>query len=90
MRSLPRYKCWFDPMRRAYVLGDFHGVGIFEEPPPEQQTLLDPDAVMAVLEAAKDDSWLGRLTETQFDKELTREHLKLMGKLVDKLPNAGA
>jgi hypothetical protein len=80
------YACGFSPVRRGFVLYDYTGVGVGDECPPEQQTYLHPDAVVAILEAAKQDNWLQGLVQTQFDKELTREHLKLLNKLTDKLP----
>jgi hypothetical protein len=80
------YFCDFDPARRCYVLYDYTGVGLMEECPQNQQTFIPAEAVLAIVEAAKQDNWLQGLVQTQFDKELAREHLKLLNKLVDRVP----
>ena len=78
-----RYSCTFSQNRRCWELVNYDGLRLFEEAPPDRIIRLDDDAVLAVVQAAKNSDWLNGLVQSRFDVEVTRAHLSLLDKLTD-------
>lgn len=82
----PRYHFYRDELTRSYVLVDSQHPQVkpYESPPESAMLRLSDDQVLAILKGARHEEWLDRLVSSSFDKELIREHLKLVNKLVDQ------
>ena len=77
---------WWEPTGRAMCVADTAGLDPLQEIPEDRIRRIGPNEVLAIVEAAKQADWLKKLVDHSFDAEVTREHLKVIHELIERIP----
>lgn len=82
-----RYVCHYDIASQLWKLVDRNKIPEASsgyETPREAITLLPTEAVLAIVQATQNEQFIENQVRNDFDKEVMREHLKIINKLIDQ------